>query len=64
MTGVEEQHARSDELVLRETVALIDDLNELGDQILARVLRALASERAQVLGELEASLHRGGLRLR
>src|SRR6476659_1551917 len=62
--GVEQQHAGPDELVLREPFTLVHDLDQLGDQILARVLRALACERAQVVRELEARAHRGGLRFR
>src|SRR6476619_2719807 len=63
VAGVEQQHARPDELVLREAFTLVRDLDQLGDQIVAGVLRALACERAQVVRELEARAHRGGLGL-
>src|SRR6476661_543874 len=62
--GVEEQHAGPDELVLGQPLTLDHDLDQLGDQIVARVLRALARERAQIVRELEARAHRGGLRFR
>src|SRR6266550_5112386 len=35
--GVEQQHAGPDELVLREPFTLVHDLDQLGDQVVARV---------------------------
>ena len=44
VTGVQEQHARADELVLGEGLALVHDPREAGDEVLAAVVTALTCE--------------------
>ena len=57
VTGVEDEHARPDQLVLGQGLALVDDLGELGDEVVPRRPAPLPRQSAQVLGELGAGAH-------
>jgi hypothetical protein len=61
MSGVQQQHARADQLVLGEPVAFVEHVGECGDQVLARARATLPREHSQILGELDARAHRVAL---
>ena len=57
MPGVQKQHARRDQLLLGQRVAVVDDARKAADQIVARVNPALGEKVAQVGREREAGRH-------
>ena len=63
VAGVQQQHARPDQLVLGEALAVVDDLRERADEVVARCRAALPRQRSKVVGELDAGAHRGARRL-
>ena len=58
VAGVQEQHARAYELILRELLALVDHVDEAGDEVLARGARAAPRQVTEVMGELRARADR------